>query len=231
MADAFGATMAILIFLTFLVGGGVYYVTNLKNKQKALEEQNRNEEKSRNLVRLHTVIVSKITDIAELATVREDFTSEINFKKDAKEWNGFNLPLTGTEFRMTYTGVIVCGCDLMQFEVPIDSVTENSATIIIPRSKVLHIYPNVESYNIINLKADLFGKKLTLEEQNMLVAKDIETQQQRIINEGILKRADENVECILKAQMQSIGVTPRIIFLNNNETSRISASTNPRLLN
>ena len=213
MANAFGATMAVMIFLTLLVGGGVYYFVHLKKRQTSLEEQNSKLEK------LRAVIISKISDIAEISTVREDFNAEIIYK-DATEWNGIKLPLTGIEFRMTYSGVIVCGCDLTKIAVPQNSVTENSATIIIPRSKVIHIYPIVESYNIIDLKTGFFAKKISLEQQNMLVASDLESEKQRLINEGILKRADENIEYILQAQMQSIGVTPRILFNNYNSNSQ-----------
>ena len=223
MADAFGATMAIMIFITLLVGAGVYYFVYLKQRQTTLEEQNRSLEK------LRAVIVAKISDIAEIATVREDFNAEIIYK-DAKEWHGIKLPLTSVEFRMTYSGVIVCGCDFTQVEVPMNSISENSATIIIPRCKILHIYPNVESYNIIDLKTGLFASKITLEQQNMLVASDLESEKQRLINEGILKRADENVEYILSKQMQSIGITPRIIFNNYNSDAPSLGSSNQRLL-
>ena len=214
MAEAFGATMAVIIFLTLLAGGGAYYFFYLKRKQTELEEKNRNLEK------LRAVIISKITDIAELSTVREDFCAEIIYK-DAKQWNGITLPLTGVEFRMTYSGVIVCGCDLTRVEVPRNSVTENSATIIIPRSKILHIYPNIDSYNIIDLKTGLFAKQITLEQQNMLVASDLENEKQRLINEGILNRSDENIEYILRAQMQSIGVTPRIVYLSGASEQKL----------
>lgn len=224
MADAFGATMAIMLFLTLLVGGGAYYFFHLKRKQTELEEQNKNLEK------LHAVIISKISDIAELATVREDFSAEIIYK-DAKEWHGIKLPGTGVEFRMTYSGVIICGCDLTQVEVPRNSVTENSATIIIPRSKILHIYPNIDSYNIIDLKTGLFANKITLEQQNMLVAGDLESEKQRLINEGILTRSDENIEYILQKQMALLGVTPRIFFRNYNAESTKIESENQRLLN
>ena len=220
MAISFGATMAIMIFITFLVGGGVY----LKNRQTSLEEPNRNLEK------LRAVIISKISDIAEISTVREDFNAEIIYK-DAKEWHGIKLPLTGVEFRMTYSGVIVCGCDLTQIQVPRNSVTENSATIIVPRSKIIHIYPIVDSYNIIDLKTGLFASKISLEQQNMLVASDLESEKQRLINEGILRRADENIEYILQAQMQSIGVTPRIMFNNYSSESPLLESQNTRMLN
>lgn len=214
MADAFGATMAMLLFVTLLAGGGIYYIVHLKRRQTDLEETLENQQDA---AKIHTIISSKIRDIAELATVREDFTAEVSYE-DAKEKFGFKLPFTDVKFHMTYSGVIVCGCDLTRARVPESSINGNNATILLPQCTVLHIYSKPDSYNIISNESGVFADKITLEHQNALVNDRLEREKNRLIGEGILQRANENVCRILKAQMQAIGINPHVVFLNGSDT-------------
>ena len=227
MADAFGATMAMLLFVTLLAGGGIYYIVHLKRRQTDLEETL---ESQQNAAKIHTVIYSKIRDIARLATVREEFTAEISYE-DVKEKFGFKLPFTGVKFQMTYEGVISCGCDLTRARVPEQSINGNNATILLPQCTVLDIYPKSGSYNIISNESGVFADKITLEQQQALVDSDLEREKNHLISEGILQRANENVCRILKAQMQAIGINPHVVFLNSDDTSRINAAPDTRLLN
>lgn len=214
MADAFGATMAMLIFVTLLVGGGIYYIVHLKRRQNELEDTVSSYQDAE---KIHTIIYSKIRDIARLATVREEFTAEITYE-DVKEKFGFKLPFTGVKFHMTYEGVISCGCDLTRAQVPQNSITGNSATIILPQCTVLDIYSKPGSCNIIFNESGIFADKITLEMQDQMIAKDLEREKNNLISEGILQRANENVCRILKAQMQAIGINPHVVFLNGSDT-------------
>ena len=210
MANAFGATMAVLIFVTLLIAGGAYYFIHQKKEKDRIEEELRQQR----LNKIYTVISSKIRDMVELAVVREDFNAEINFE-DKKEWRGIKLPLTGRSLQMSYSGVIVCGCDLKKSVVPQSSVTENSAQIIIPQCQILHIYPQVDTYKIINKNSGLLADDITLEMQSILVKGDLKLQEKRAIDEGILNRANNNVKEILKAQIRPFGVEPQINFLES----------------
>ncbi len=214
MADAFGATMAMLLFVTLLAGGGIYYIVHLKRRQNDLEETL---ELQQNAANLHTIIYSTIKDIAELATVREEFTAEI-FYEDIKEKFGFKLPFTGVKFQMTYSGVIKCGCDLTRARIPENSITGNRATILLPQCTIIDIYSKPGSCNIISNESGIFADKITLEIQDEMVAKDLEREKNHLISEGILQRANENVCRIVKAQIQAIGINPHVVFLNSSDT-------------
>lgn len=227
MADAFGETMAMLLFVTLLAGGGIYYIVHLKRRQNELEETMSSYQDAE---RMSIVISSKIQDLAELTTVREEFTAEISHK-DNKAWHGFKIPFTDVNFRMIYSGVISCGCDLTRARVPHTSISGNSATIILPKCTVLSIYPKSGSCKIISNEKGILADAITLEMQDKLVSADLEREQNLLISEGILQRANENVCRILKAQMQAIGINPHIVFLNgNSDISKIAAS-DTRLLN
>ena len=227
MADAFGATMAMLLFVTLLVGGGIYYIVHLKRRKDDLEETL---ESQKNAANLHTIIYSTIKDIAELTTVREEFTAEITYE-NVKEKFGFKLPLTGVKFQMTYSGVIKCGCDLTRAIIPENGINGNSATIILPQCTIVDFHSTPGSYKIISNESGVFADKITLEQQQALVDSDLEREKNHLISEGILQRANENVCRILKAQMQAIGINPNVVFLNSDDTSRINAAPDTRLLN
>ena len=223
MANAFGTTMAMLLFVTLLAGGGIYYIVHLQRRRNDLEET---VSSYQDAAKLRTVIYSKIRDIAELATVREDFTAEVVYEdKNSKEWHGFKLPFSDVKFNMTYSGVVVCGCDLTRIQVPDNGIHENGATLILPQCTIQHIYPKIESYHITTNETGLLADKISLEYQNQLVAIDLEREKNQLIREGILNRANENVRRIVNAHMRTIGINPRIIFIGGN------AYAGTRLLN
>ena len=227
MADAFGETMAMLLFVTLLTGSGIYYIDHLKRRNNKLEQTVSNYQDAE---RMSIVISSKIQDLAELTTVREEFTAEISHK-DNKAWHGFKIPFTDVNFRMIYSGVISCGCDLTRVRVPRTSISGNSATIIIPQCTVLDIHSKPGSCKIISNEKGFLADAITLEMQDKLVTADLEREQNLLISEGILQRANENVCRILKAHMQAIGINPHVVFLNgNSDISRIAAA-DTRLLN
>ena len=216
MADAFGETMAMLLFVTLLTGGGIYYIVHLQRRRDNLEETL---EIQQNTANLHTIIYSTIRDIAQLATVREDFNATIYYNpSNTKEWHGFKIPFTDINFQMTYSGVIVCGCDLARARIPEQSITGNSATIFLPQCTVLDIYPKTGSCKILTNEKGILADRITLEQQQALVDSDLEREKNHLISEGILQRANENVCRILKAHMRAIGITPNVVFLNGSDT-------------
>ena len=216
MADAFGETMAMLLFVTLLTGGGIYYIVHLQRQRNDLEETVASYQDT---ARLHTLIYSKIRDIAQLATVEEEFTATISYNADAtKKLLGFNLPFSGVNFQMTYEGVILCGCDLASARVPEDSINGNSATIILPHCTVLRCYSKPGSCKIISNESGLLADKITLKQQDQLITADIEREKNHLIREGILQRANENVRSFLKGHMRLIGINPHIVFLSGSDT-------------
>ena len=159
---------------------------------------------------IRSIIFAKLRDIAELSSVREDFIATVNLSK-SRQIAGINLPFTKGNFQMMYTGTIVCGCDLSAVQVYDADINGSHAVLRAPACKILHVYPNVNSF-MIQDNSGLLAPKISLEEQNALVAADLESQKRRAIAEGILERTASNIRQILVTQMRAIGVEAEVVF-------------------
>ncbi len=160
---------------------------------------------------VRSAILQGIQNVNELATVRERFQSIVSFS-DGKQlpFLGFFLPGTTRKFIMRYAGVIVCGNDLSRLDIS-ERFAVNRVRVVVPRSRILDIYADVQSFEVYDQQAGLFTS-IRLEDQNREVAADLEEMRQNALKSGILSHADENTRRILTSIVAATGMEAEIVF-------------------
>ena len=160
---------------------------------------------------VRSAILQGIQNVNELATVRERFQSIVSFS-DGKQmpFLGFCLPGTTRKFIMRYAGVIVCGNDLSRLDIS-ERFAINRVRVVVPRSRILDIYADVQSFEVYDQQAGLFTS-IRLEDQNREVTADLEEMRQNALKSGILSQADENTRRILTSIVATTGMEAEIVF-------------------
>lgn len=160
---------------------------------------------------VHSAILQGIQNVNELATVRERFQSIVSFS-DGKQlpFLGFCFPGTTRKFIMRYAGVIVCGNDLSRLDIS-ERFAINRVRVVVPRSRILDIYADVQSFEVYDQQAGLFTS-IRLEDQNREVTADLEEMRQNALKSGILSQADENTRRILTSIVAATGMEAEIVF-------------------
>lgn len=160
---------------------------------------------------VRSAILQGIQNVNELATVRERFQSIVSFS-DGKQmpFLGFCLPGTTRKFIMRYAGVIVCGNDLSKLDIS-ERFAVNRVRVVVPRSRILDIYADIQSFEVYDQQAGLFTS-IRLEDQNREVTADLEEMRQNALKSGILSQADENTRRILTSIVATTGMEAEIVF-------------------
>ena len=160
---------------------------------------------------VRSAILQGIQNVNELATVRERFQSIVSFS-DGKQlpFLGFWLPGTTRKFIMRYAGVIVCGNDLSRLDIS-ERFAVNRVRVVVPRSRILDIYADIQSFEVYDQQAGLFTS-IRLEDQNREVTADLEEMRQNALKSGILNQADENTRRILTSIVAATGMEAEIVF-------------------
>lgn len=160
---------------------------------------------------VRSAILQGIQNVNELATVRERFQSIVSFS-DGKQmpFLGFCLPGTTRKFIMRYAGVIVCGNDLSKINIS-ERFAVNRVRVVVPRSRILDIYADIQSFEVYDQQAGLFTS-IRLEDQNREVTADLEEMRQNALKSGILSQADENTRRILTSIVATTGMEAEIVF-------------------
>lgn len=160
---------------------------------------------------VRSAILQGIQNVNELATVRERFQSIVSFS-DGKQmpFLGFCLPGTTRKFIMRYAGVIVCGNDLSKINIS-ERFAVNRVRVVVPRSRILDIYADIQSFEVYDQQAGLFTS-IRLEDQNREVTADLEEMRQNALKSGILSQADENTRRILTSIVATTDMEAEIVF-------------------
>ena len=191
MVTAFGSTLAIMLVVVGLTGAAIYFFMQRKSKP--------------DFGQLQSVFYEEIKDVCEMALVRKNFTSHVSIDSDKKiPLFDVSMPGTARKFFMDYSGTIVCGFNLNDVKLRREGVS--GVKIILPPSKILDAYADVNSFKIHMQDAGIFAENIKIEEQNEKVADDVEVQKQIAVREGLLSRADENARQLLMSRIVNKGL-------------------------
>ena len=205
--SSFFVTIAVLMFVTGLTAGGVYLFM-LKSRQPLTEEFS--------ISTVRPLILSKLRNVRELAMVRSNFQSVVSFE-EAKKILGKNVPGTTRKLILDYAGTVVCGVDLDKVRVSGIFTNRNHLKIVVPQSRILDIYPEISTFKVHEKSSGIFADDIELEEQNLRVAADIERVKQKLIDEGILLKSNENVRQLISSIAEPLGVVAEIEFEDLDE--------------
>ena len=210
--STFFATMAVLLFVSILTGTSVYLYSK-RNRTTISPTQ------ELSIQMVHATILSEIKNIRELSTIENNFKSTVVFNEAEKKLWGHDVPGTTRKFKLNYSGTIVCGCDLNKIIIDNNFFNQNHLRITVPESKILHIYPHIDSIEPYDVSTGIFASDITLEEQNNAVAKDLEVVKEQQIKDGILLKSNENIRGLLLGITAPIGVEAEINFIESRDDS------------
>ncbi|MBR1647328.1 MAG: DUF4230 domain-containing protein [Selenomonadaceae bacterium] len=193
----FGSTLASLLVVIVLTCAAIFF---FMKHRKIKEEQMTFEQ-------LQSIIYEEVQDVYELALVRENFKSTVSVDVDKKiPFLNVHMPGTSRKFLMDYSGTIVCGFDLSGVQVLRDGTFGNKVKVILPSSKILDIYADVNSFNIHLQDAGILASNIKIEEQNAWVAADVAKHGRQAVQEGLLLRADDNAQKLLLSRINNRGL-------------------------
>lgn len=186
MGASFGLTLAGCLILVGVTGAAVYFFMRGRHSGEPMSFE-----------QMQMILAEEVKNVRELVTVRKNFKSRIIIDDDKKiPWLDVHIPGSSRKLCMEYSGTIVFGCDLNAIQLRRDA---NSVQIIVPPSRILDAYADVNSLQILYQDTGLLAKKIELTEQNELIKDDLAKERQRALQAGLLTRADENVRQTLNS--------------------------------
>ena len=217
MTQSFGSTLAVMLVVVAATCAAIYF---FMKHRKIKEEQMTFEQ-------LQSIVYEEVQDVCELALVRKNFSSVISVDVDKKiPFLNVRMPGTSRKFLMDYSGTIVCGFDLNDVKVMRDGTLSNKVKVILPPSKILDIYADVNSFNVHLQDTGILASDIKIEEQNEWVASDVAEHGRRAVQEGLLLRADDNARKLLLSRINNRGLTGgfelEILTLNNNDVRQLN---------
>lgn len=150
---------------------------------------------------VYEIIEKELSSVSELATMEYWYTDAAKFT-DVDKGKIFNheiaLGITEKTFTMKWEGTIKAGVDVSQIKVKVETVDESSGTItfIIPKAKILSHEIDEETCQVLNEKDGLFNP-VTVDDDIELRKISKAAMETRIIENGILEKAQKQVELVL----------------------------------
>lgn len=205
--NSFFVTIAVLMFVTGLTACGVYFFVN---KEKMFPPP---EELSISTVR--PLLLTRLRNVRELGLIRSNFQSVVSFEESKKVF-GKSVPGTTRKFILDYAGTVVCGVDLDKVRIASVFVNRNHLKIVVPQSRILDMYPEISTFKLHEKNSGIFADNIEIEEQNREVAADVEKVKQRLIDEGILLKSNENIRQLIDSIAAPLGVVADIEFADSD---------------
>ena len=177
---------------------------------------------------MQTILYEEIHKVRELVTIRKPFASEISFNDDRKIPKiNVHMPFSDRKILMTYSGMIVCGCDLDKIRLAREG---NHVKILVPHSRILDCYADVKSFKIAYQDTGLLAKDFKIEEQNALIKANLEERQREAVQKGLLAQANEEVQQMIANIIERRGLNQnfdvQIIFLRQDNSQIVNTSQN-----
>ena len=203
--SSFFMTIAVLLFVSTLsaVGGYLFkrsYRTSLPPEELSIQT-------------MRTVILEKLQSVRELAMIRSNFQSIVHFT-ETKKIMGHTIPYTTRKFILSYSGTVVCGCDLNEVKFANNFFNRNHLQITLPESRIFDMYPDLNTVKLHDQNAELFAKDVNIEDQNRAITVDLKEVKQRLIKEGLLIKSNDKVQKFVNSIVEPLGIKAVITFVS-----------------
>ena len=133
-----------------------------------------------------------LRDMGKLVTEEYYFTEVLSNKKTVS----FLFPIGDESYMVRYDGYIPAGIDFSRIGVTVDE-DARTITVSLPEAEMKDPVIDYESIQILDEKHTIFTD-ITAEERNKAVLEFQENARKKALEKGILKRADENAELVVK---------------------------------
>jgi hypothetical protein len=141
------------------------------------------------------ILYSEINDIGELATVEYLFTDAAKYS-ESMQYDGWDIPFTEKSFVLKWNGVIKAGVDLKRIRITVDEENKN-ITVSMPAAKILSYEVDNDSIEVLDERDNIFNS-ISVDDKTRFDATTEDAMKQRAIKNGLLNKAQENAEVIIK---------------------------------
>ena len=161
-------------------------------------QQTKADKKNHNMQITSDALHQEIQQIGELATVNYYYTNMGKFE-DVLKLLDLDVPFTTKSFILSYDGEIKAGIDLSSVEV---EVADTVITVMLPAASITSHEVNMDSMILYDEKNSVFNG-LSAEDVTGFIGEQKKLMEEKAMNNGLLTRAQENVEKTLKALLRS----------------------------
>ena len=147
-------------------------------------------------------IQGTIRDIGELATAEYDFTITQTAEKPSKTVAGFSIPFTSAKVLYSYNGIIKAGIQFSKVEISQNN-KQKVIFVRIPEAEILSTELDNSSLIVYDEKYSIWNT-FTFEDMNISVDSAKDTAKQTAIESGVLERANENAQMIIKSTISAL---------------------------
>ena len=147
------------------------------------------------------IIQDKLRDMGFMVT-QEYWFSEVMSYSSAKDLFGVKLPFTESNFIASYEGSITAGVDFTKVNF-FKNDTELTVTVIMPEAELLATTIDNDSFKLYSEKEGI-GNNISLNDYNVSVINLKKAAEQKAVERGVLDKASENAERIIRDVVDSL---------------------------
>lgn len=146
-------------------------------------------------------VKASIEDIGDLVTVEYNYTDVLTYK-DILTLMDMKIPFTDKSYIIKYNGYIKAGIDLSKALVK--SIGETSVELDVPKATVTDSVLDEKSMLILDQKNNIFNP-LNLGDYQETLKKELNARELKAKKDGILERAQDNADVILRKLLTGLG--------------------------
>ena len=144
-----------------------------------------------------TDIQGTINDIGELSTAEYAYTICQVADKEHLKVLGLNIPFTSSKVMYQYNGVIKAGVQFGDIDITVNDA-QMKIYVDLPKAEIFSNEPDLNSLIVYDEKYSPFNT-FTFADMNMSLSELKATAEESALEQGLLDRAIENAQTILKA--------------------------------
>ena len=144
---------------------------------------------------------ASIEDIGDLVTVEYNYTDILTYK-DSLTLMDMKIPFTDKSYIIKYNGYIKAGIDLSKAVVK--DVSDTKVELEVPKATITDSVLDEKSMVILDQKNNIFNP-LDLGDYQDTLKKELNARELKAKKDGILERAQDNADKILRKMLQSLG--------------------------
>jgi hypothetical protein len=175
----------------------VGFVKNLKSPTEMLMDEIPEVEEKQELD--IKVLQDELTNISELAVLSTQYSNAASFS-DAKEIQGWQIPLTESKFVITYDGEIKAGVDM---EDVVITVEDNIVDVTLPEAEILSHEIDPDSVRVLDEKSSIFNP-VSVGDFAQFEGDQKEIMEKKYVEQGLLLDAHDRAEDFIKKLFETI---------------------------
>ena len=144
---------------------------------------------------------ASIEDIGDLVTVEYNYTDILTYK-DSLTLMDMKIPFTDKSYIIKYNGYIKAGVDLSKAVVK--DIKETSVELDVPSAAITDSVLDEKSMVILDQKNNIFNP-LDLGDYQDTLKKELNARELKAKKDGLLERAQDNADKILRKLLQGLG--------------------------